>query len=469
MRLRFDQDTKELAASLSAAVQVGHDLWVGGDEGTSIACLRPDGAGTYQIASKLDLADVLHLPVAPEGGEAPEIDLEGMDFVEGCLWVLGSHSLKRKKPKKNDTVEKALKRLAGVEADGNRCLLARVPLTVDQTGNSSLGTAGAAQLEASSFKSKLLESLAADDHFKRFLPTLESAAESEERNIPGKDNGVDIEGLAVEEGGRVFAGLRGPVLRGWACIVELRVSVDTETNEAGPERLKLASVLSDGGLYRKHFLALDGLGIRDLCWDGDDLLILAGPTMAIGWPPTVYRWHGARRLPPGSHTRTEQQAQILTRIGLGNYLPARPGQTMRRASPTSPARAPRKEASSSSTTAPRKSGSFPTGTCSRISTPRRHRMRERSGSGNSRSAASMKSFGWPPWRPRRLATFTLAALSICAISSTKAWPRCMRTNAWGRRIPPAPPLDCVTWCSPSGSRQCCLGIRTGSARIHSKP
>ncbi|MNG03413.1 hypothetical protein D3C84_864920 [compost metagenome] len=33
--------------------------------------------------------------------------------------------------------------------------------------------------------------------------------------------------------------------------------------------------------YRKHFFALNGLGFRDLCTSGDDLLILAGPTMDL--------------------------------------------------------------------------------------------------------------------------------------------------------------------------------------------
>jgi len=41
--------------------------------------------------------------------------------------------------------------------------------------------------------------------------------------------------------------------------------------------------------YKKHFIYLNGLGIRDLCWDGEDLLILAGPTMDLDGPVRVYR------------------------------------------------------------------------------------------------------------------------------------------------------------------------------------
>ena len=41
--------------------------------------------------------------------------------------------------------------------------------------------------------------------------------------LPGKDNGLDVEGIAVA-GPRVYLGLRGPVLRGWATIVEIAVT-----------------------------------------------------------------------------------------------------------------------------------------------------------------------------------------------------------------------------------------------------
>ncbi|WP_449434903.1 DUF3616 domain-containing protein [Pseudomonas putida] len=44
--------------------------------------------------------------------------------------------------------------------------------------------------------------------------------------------------------------------------------------------------------YRKHFLQLGGLGIRDICVQGADLLILAGPTMDLDGPVTVFRWLG---------------------------------------------------------------------------------------------------------------------------------------------------------------------------------
>jgi hypothetical protein len=86
----------------------------------------------------------------------------------------------------------------------------------------------------------------------------------------------------------VYLGLRGPVLRGWAVVLELRPAVD----ERDPARLRLQK-FPDGRRYRKHVLRLDGLGVRDLCPHGDDLLVLAGPTMDLDGPVYVYRWHGA--------------------------------------------------------------------------------------------------------------------------------------------------------------------------------
>jgi hypothetical protein len=112
--------------------------------------------------------------------------------------------------------------------------------------------------------------------------------------IPSKDNGFDIEGLAAAPGGRLFLGLRGPVLDGWACVLEIRV-------EADPRRhyeLTLRDIARPGAqaahaIYRKHFLDLGGAGIRDLCLAGRDLLILTGPPMRGKGTSQVRRWKNA--------------------------------------------------------------------------------------------------------------------------------------------------------------------------------
>jgi hypothetical protein len=53
--------------------------------------------------------------------------------------------------------------------------------------------------------------------------------------------------------------------------------------------LGLKAIGTEGELYKKHFLKLGGLGIRDLCFDGQDLLILTGPTMELDGPVKLFR------------------------------------------------------------------------------------------------------------------------------------------------------------------------------------
>ncbi len=101
--------------------------------------------------------------------------------------------------------------------------------------------------------------------------------------VPGKDNGFDIEGIAVI-GERVFVGLRGPVLRGWAVILEIHPEPDPHDDT----RLRFAPV--GDARYRTHFIDLEGLGIRDLCPVGEEILILAGPTMTHDGPVKIVRW-----------------------------------------------------------------------------------------------------------------------------------------------------------------------------------
>jgi hypothetical protein len=76
--------------------------------------------------------------------------------------------------------------------------------------------------------------------------------------------------------------LRGPVLRGWAIILELEL----KTSEPGTLSLK---ELDKGVYYRKHFLDLNGQGIRELCLHEGDLIILAGPTMDLEGTMQMFR------------------------------------------------------------------------------------------------------------------------------------------------------------------------------------
>lgn len=283
---------KELRQGLSVVIQIGDSLCVTNDETVSLERLsrvagEKEGDLKYGDHKQFALSDYLGLPVSPPDG-IEEADVEGLDYRGGYLWLVGSHSLKRKQPDKK-TLEKNFERLADVTSDGNRYLLARIPV-VEKGGSFTLekevSLGGerrvAAQLPCSEIDNDLTKALAEDMHLGRFL------------KIPGKDNGFDIEGLAVTNEGRVFLGLRGPVLRGWAVILEL----EPEPDERDQSSLKLKGINSKNPFnpsnptYRKHFLNLGGLGIRDLCLHGSDLLILSGPTMDLDGPVTVFRWKG---------------------------------------------------------------------------------------------------------------------------------------------------------------------------------
>jgi Protein of unknown function (DUF3616) len=266
--------------NLSAAAFSGDWLWVAGDEACGVDRLRrldPVGRETLRFGQVRDfpLADLLDLP----GGADEEADLEGMALVDGWLWVVGSHGFKRKNVKPERDPADNAKRLTKMALDGNRRVLACLPVEPDANGAPGLVRHAqdgrrALRLKGDAKDNQLTRLLADDPHFGPYMA------------IPGKDNGFDIEGLAVDAP-RLLLGLRGPVLRGWAALIEIAV-------EARGDRLQLVPLDDSGLLLRKHFLQLDGLGIRDLCFCGDDLYLLAGPTMVLNGDIRVFKWPRAR-------------------------------------------------------------------------------------------------------------------------------------------------------------------------------
>lgn len=300
---------KELRNGLSVALRMGDNLWLANDESRSIERLTleaEDSRGKTSFARQhrqYALHDFLALPLppyGPEGKRINEADIEGLASDGDYLWLTGSHSLRRKRPDEGDGVRRAHKRLASVSADGNRYLLARIPIVKGEGGVDLVKETvhkgkrrSAALLRGDEHGNELTGLLREDEHFGPFLA------------IPGKDNGFDIEGIALA-GKHVLLGLRGPVLRGWAAIVEVAPVDDGEEGW-----LRLAPVDDEGTLYRKHFLDLDGLGIRDLCVQGKDLLILAGPTMDLDGPVTLYRWPGGARPGKTSAVTREMLEHVL--------------------------------------------------------------------------------------------------------------------------------------------------------------
>ena len=267
IRLRFGgEQGVTVPEDLSAVTR--HDdgtLWLAADELAALDSLRPEGprAHAYGEHHRLSIAGPLGL------AKDCEIDIEGLHFDGEALWVVGSHSAKRKKPSRKGKQD--LARLAEIQTDLSRFVLTRIPfdggsLQLDRTAQLTAQDDGAASL---------IDLLHGDEHLDPFLP-------GEGRvPIPGKDNGFDIEGLTVHDE-HVLIGLRGPVLRGWAFVLELAIDPQDDGTLAPRRRRKRA--------YRKHALDLDGLGVRELMVHDDEVLVVAGPTMTLDGAHRVFRW-----------------------------------------------------------------------------------------------------------------------------------------------------------------------------------
>jgi hypothetical protein len=275
--LQLGDNDSDLRGDLSAAaITPDGSLWLASDELQSIERLTQIAPYVFGKRQSMQIGDFLPLPDAKS-----EIDIEGMDYTDHYLWLTGSHSLKRKKTK-GKHARKDIARIATVQPELNRFLLARIPV-IGNTLFASCShpehpqhTLSAAALEGSGEANALIEVLREDEHLGPFLSF----------PLGDKENGFNIEGIAVQ-GNRVFLGLRGPVLDGWAIILEVAVT------EREPGVLVLAPTPNSERAYKKHFLDLDGLGVRELQFLGDDLLVLAGPTMHIEGAMKLFRFKDA--------------------------------------------------------------------------------------------------------------------------------------------------------------------------------
>lgn len=257
----------DIGEDVSALARVGRTLFCAADEGAAVQQLVWDaGAKRYASHRCVPLAEVFDLP---DGGDG-EMDIEGLAVDDGWLWIVGSHSLKRPKLPKGADVDA----FPGIQSDRNRSFLGRMPLVerepgvVDPVARDGARRAACLRIRKDGTNA-IRRKLGKDALMTPFMAA------------PAKENGFDIEGLAVR-GDRVFLGLRGPVVCTIALLVELRVV------QGGRGGLKLAPVTDDGPDYLLHPLPLDGLGVRDLLLDGTRLLVLAGASMGLSGPQAVY-------------------------------------------------------------------------------------------------------------------------------------------------------------------------------------
>lgn len=284
-------------ANLSALALHGRSLFLGTDEGTVLDRLTGSAADGFAAAEAFSLEDVLDLQRS--GGGAAEIDIEGLDIEGTKLWLVGSHSRTRGKPGDKDPVAD----LAELKHNPNRHLLACLDLGEGADGaveppRPGSGAGGVAQLPIGKKRGALTKALKADAHLAPFL------------KLPSKENGFDIEGIAVH-GRRILLGLRGPVVRGIAVVLEVEVEDD------GAGGLGLKPIGPGGQAWRKHFLDLGGNGIRDLHRDGDDVLILAGPTADLDGRCWIWRWREPLSVGRESLLRSGDRLERLLRLPVG--------------------------------------------------------------------------------------------------------------------------------------------------------
>ena len=240
---------------ISAIEQVGEWLYVAADEGRDLQRLKGSAGSGYAEASFIGLKDG-KLKKLPSRGE--EFDLEAMAYDgKQMLYLVGSHSAKRQRLKKRDkhSADANIKYLAAIQTEKARRVLYRMRL--DPRG---LPTGKAEKIS-------LWKAINGSPLLKPFT------------RIPSKENGIDIEGLAVT-GDNLYVGFRGPVLRG----------------NYVPVLVGRFDELSSHGKLR--FVRLDGLGIRSMLSLGKQgFLILAGP---VGDGPGgfhLYHWDGRDQLP----------------------------------------------------------------------------------------------------------------------------------------------------------------------------
>lgn len=289
----------DLRTEISSCLATGDNLWLSYDEDAGIERLTISENG-YAHHKHYELFDFFDLP----SGKG-EVDMEALAYQEPYLWFCGSMSLKRDSPSPDDSLEDQLDDLSDIDLDENRFSLGCIPC-IKRNGNYELmretehngKKVKASMLRGGTKSTELHNALLRDEHLDRFMM------------IPCKDNGFDIEGLAVYNE-RIFIGLRGPVLNGYAIILEI-----------GCKEFEGELLLSKNGeedkLYRKHFINLNGMGIRELnITKNGDLYLLAGPTMDLDGTISIYKVKGGL---PNQHASVIHKPERLFDVARGAEL-----------------------------------------------------------------------------------------------------------------------------------------------------
>lgn len=273
-----DNDATGVRDNLSGLAGRDDWLWLAGDEGCRLLRLQANSHDSWLKLADFGLAG---------GKDDGESDLEGLALDGQRLWLVGSHSLRRRRHNTTKGEPLALEPQRNANGQVLGCL------HLDAAGRPRSGQR--LRFNHHSGDDALTAELASQPLLQPFLA------------IPSKDNGLDIEGITVC-GNRVLLGLRGPVLRGIALVADLRLAGldDGDTSNACGNPLQLTSL-------NLHYLDLGGLAVRDLAVvpGSNDVLILAGPTMTLAGPCLLYHWREVFSSTPKKEIKVQEPKALL--------------------------------------------------------------------------------------------------------------------------------------------------------------
>lgn len=241
-----DAAAPKLLRSLSALAWTPPYLWTASDETRTLERLVESGSG-FRLDRQFALDDLFALPGRRTNDEA---DLEALAAEPNGLWVCGSHCRVRR----------------GAKADGPPD-----PRIVDRPSRQLLGHL---RIVNGDIVASAMAPLAGPRSLRARLAREPLVAPF--LHLPTKENGLDIEGLAVF-GESLLIGLRAPVVGTTALVLRFPIS------GAGNIGTAMQTIVLD----------LGGLGVRELANAGSFVYVIAGPVGKTGGPFRLYRWHPA--------------------------------------------------------------------------------------------------------------------------------------------------------------------------------
>jgi len=259
--------------SAIAAGPGNHVLVAGDDETNSLQVLVLQKDGRYQAQK----------PIALVSPESKEIDIEGITRhgTDSVFYVIGSHDARRHRIKdQSNPVQEVRERFEKKpKQETAREFLMRLEIN-PETG----------RLVQSWPQPSLHDDIMSHPVLSGFY------------GVASKENGIDIEGIA-SDGQRLYIGFRGPVLR-YGMTPVLVFDAD-DHRQAGQVR----------------YVALQGLGIRDMARVDGGFLIIAGPAGDLPRNFRLFHWDGNDCL-PGQRSAGDAPQGRVTLLGT---IPAPPG------------------------------------------------------------------------------------------------------------------------------------------------